>query len=380
MLCMMVYMTLGAKLGVVAVESTGSLVTRKIGRPVAVLIGLGAFFITALFQFGNNLGVHSALQAYFPWDGNIVLFNALAIAFLFAFSNLYKALERVMSVFVGLMLLAFAINLWFAGPDIGSFAKGFIPATTSASGKDIIDLSLLGLIGTTFVVAGAYYTSYLVRFKGWTIADMRSGLIDARVGSILMAVITLMIMSNAAAVFFGRIDGDALRSVNDVAAQLESAFGPKGRAVFCIGLFSAAYSSYLVNSMIGGFILSDGLGLGDKPTDLWPRLLTTAVLLTGMGVALVIIRIGWNPVPAIVVAQAVTVLAAPLMAGTLWWLTSRADVMGEHRNGIGLNIAAGIAFVLLLGMAARLAAIEIPKKIDQLLSEPAATQPQQPKA
>ena len=91
-----------------------------------------------------------------------------------------------------------------------------------------------------------------------------------------------------------------------------------------------------------------------------------------------IIRIDWSPVPAIVVAQAVTVLAAPLMAGTLWWLTSREDVMGEHRNGLGLNIAAGIAFLLLLGMAVRLAAIEIPKKLDQLRSASTVTQLQQP--
>ena len=238
---------------------------RKIGRPVAVLIGLGAFFISALYQFGNNLGVHSALQAYVQWDGVIVVFNALAIAFLFAFRNMYKALERLMSVFVGLMLLAFAINLSFAGLDVASFAKGFIPATTSTSGKDIIDMSLLGLVGTTFVITAAYYMSYLVRFKGWTIIDLRNGLIDARVGSILMAVITLMIMSNAAAVFYGKIDGDALGNVNDVAAQLENAFGPKGRALFCLGLFSAAYSSFLVNSMVGGFMLADGLDSVTNP-------------------------------------------------------------------------------------------------------------------
>ena len=182
-MCMLVYMTLGAKLGVVAGESTGSLVARKLGRPVAVLIGLGAFFISALYQFGNNLGVHSALHAYVPWDGIVIVFNALAIAFLFAFRNMYKALERLMSVFVGLMLLAFAINLSFAGLDAAGFAKGFIPATKSASGKDIIDMSLLGLVGTTFVITAAYYMSYLVRFKGWTTADLKDGLIDARVGS-----------------------------------------------------------------------------------------------------------------------------------------------------------------------------------------------------
>ncbi|MEZ6112908.1 MAG: hypothetical protein R3C99_18145 [Pirellulaceae bacterium] len=33
--------------------------------------------------------------------------------------------------------------------------------------------------------------------------------------------------------------------------------------------------------MIGGFILSDNLGLGSKPSDMVPRLATVAVLLIG---------------------------------------------------------------------------------------------------
>ncbi len=351
---MMVYMTLGAKLGVVTGESAGDLVARTAGRPLAALIGLGVFFIAATFQFGNNLGVDSAVKAYFDWEGTVLVFNGIAIAFLFLFQDLYKALERLMSVFVGLMLVAFAVNLIFALMNRTPVDPTLIPA---ASGK--IDLSLLGLVGTTFVVPAAYYQSYLVRFKGWGVEDMRSGLLDARVGSVLMALITLMIMSNAAAVFYGKVSGDQLADVGDIAAQLEAAFGSTGRALFCVGLFSAAYSSFLVNSMIGGFILADGLGLGSKPTDLWPRLLTVAVLLTGMGVAMYVIRSGEKPVNAIVLAQAITVVAAPLMAGALWWLTSRRDLMGEHVNGPLMHVLAGLGFALLLAIAGWVAVIKV---------------------
>ena len=55
--------------------------------------------------------------------------------------------------------------------------------------------------------------------------------------------------------------------------------------------------------MIGGFILSDGLGLGSKPTDIWPKIMTTVVLLTGMGVALLVLQADFDPVPAIIAAQ-----------------------------------------------------------------------------
>jgi Mn2+/Fe2+ NRAMP family transporter len=347
---MLTYTSLGAKLGVVTGRSVGDLITEQIGRPLAVLIGAGVFFISAAFQLGNNLGLHAAVAGGFGFhdrlaflnDGILIAFNGLSILFLFAFRNLYRAIERLMMILVGVMLLSFALNLGFARPDLGAFAGGLIPG-----GRDTLDINLLGLVGTTFVITAALYQSYLVRQKGWSVGQLADGLIDARVSAVIMAVITLMIMTTAAAVLRGR----ELENVDDVAAQLGPLFGPKGKFIFCVGLFSAAYSSFLINSMIGGFILSDCLGFKSSQADFAPRAATCLVLLTGMSVALAVKDKTELQVPAIVAAQAVTVPAAPLIAGILWWLTSRSKIMGIHRNGVFLNVAAGLGFLLLLAMA-----------------------------
>ncbi len=363
---MMVYMTLGAKLGVIAGQSSGTLVAHRAGRWLAIAIGASVFFISAAFQFGNNLGVHSAFQVYEPaaqavadrwgisanFDYVVVVFNALSIAFLFGFRNLYRAVERLMMLFVGVMLFSFAVNLMIARPRVGELLTGFVPGAEAT-----IDLSVLGLVGTTFVITAAFFQTYLVRQKGWGVEQMKDGLLDARVGAVIMALITLMIMTTAGTVLRGK----ELGTVADVAIQLEPLFGATGRALFCVGLFSAAYSSFMVNSMIGGFILADSLGLGDSSKDLWARIFTVAVLLTGMGVALQVIKTGWNPVPAIVAAQAVTVVASPLVAGALWWLTSRPDIMGSMRNSRLTNVLAGLGFALLLAIAAYTALVKIPQ-------------------
>jgi Mn2+/Fe2+ NRAMP family transporter len=363
---MMVYMTLGAKLGVVAAESSCTLITQRAGRWLAVVIGASVFFISGAFQFGNNLGVHSAFKVYEPavremtssrgfsldFDYVVVVFNALSIAFLFGFKNLYRAVERLMMAFVGLMLFSFAVNLFIARPAIGELITGFVPGAEAN-----VDLSVLGLVGTTFVITAAFFQTYLVRRKGWGIPELKDGLLDARVGAVIMALITLMIMTTAGTVLRGK----NLVNVADVAQQLEPLFGETGRALFCIGLFSAAYSSFMVNSMIGGFILADGLGFDDTTTDWWSRIFTVGVLLTGMGVALYVIKTGWNPVPAIVAAQAVTVVASPLVAGALWWLTSREDVMGTMRNARLTNVLAGVGFLLLLAIATYTAVVKIPE-------------------
>jgi Mn2+/Fe2+ NRAMP family transporter len=189
-------------------------------------------------------------------------------------------------------------------------------------------------------------------------------MVDVRVSAVIMALITLIIMATAAAVLRGR----DLTSVADVATQLRPLFGETGRAVFCLGLFAAAFSSFLVNSMIGGFVLADALQLGNTPAHRGPRIFTVVVLLTGMCVALYAILSKTQPVGAIVAAQAVTVLAAPLMAAALLWLTNLESVMGEHRNGPLLNLAAGAGLVLLTAMAWYTATFKVWPAISAMLS------------
>lgn len=365
-LFMVTYMAMGARLGVVSGRTPGELITqdgdqllgKPFGRILASIIGIGIFFIASAFQFGNNLGVHSAFDTYlsevFEESGTrlaagmilIVLFNALALGFLFLFQNLYRIVERLMMVFVGLMLLAFLVNLGFARPDPLEMLKGVLPVAAS----DVkLDLSVLGLVGTTFVISAAFFQPYLVRQKGWDRAALRDGLIDARVGAIIMALITIMIMSTAAAV----LRGASLENVADVARQLDPLFGGWGRHVFCVGLFSAAYSSFLVNSMVGGYILVDGLGYRLEGRQRPQRVATAGVLLIGMAVAMYVVWSGKKPVYAIVAAQAVTVIASPLMALALLWLANRSWIMHDERNGWWSNLIGLLGVLILLAMSYR---------------------------
>ncbi|MEZ6132065.1 MAG: Nramp family divalent metal transporter [Planctomycetaceae bacterium] len=364
---MLVYMTLGAKLGAVAGGAPGDLIRRKAGSWLSILVGGCVFFISAAYQSGNNIGVTAAFAAFTDnrWviTGLVLLFNGLAISFLYLFRDLYRALERVMMAFVAVMLISFAINLIRLKPSLSGMAAGFIPST-EGSGEM---LTVLGLVGTTFVISAAFYQAYLVRQKGWTHEDLKSGMVDARVGSGIMFLITLMLMSTAAAAFFGRAETVKLSDPVAIGTALETTFGPSARLIFCLGLFSAAYSSFLVNSMIGGFMAADGLNIGSRPDQRGPKLMTTAVLLTGMAVGVAVIAFNFDRTPTIIVAQAVTVVAAPLVAAVLLWLTSSKDVMGEHVNGPGTIAFAGLGLLMLLAMACKTAFVDLPPKIESYL-------------
>lgn len=373
---MLVYMQLGASVGVVADETPGALVRRRAGRWLAGLVGCAVFFISCAYQAGNNLGVAAAFEAYTPsivesLSGSlssnalltivIVFFNATTIVFLFAFKDLYTIIERLMMLLVGVMLVSFAANLCALRPDPVELLKGFIPST----GKKGITLDLLALVGTTFSVTAAFYQAYLVRQKGWKQDDIPIGMIDVRVGLILMALITMMLMSATAAGLHEENEEMELKSAAAVGAALEPLFGSSGQLIFCLGLFSAAYSSFLVNIMIGGFMAADGLGLGNKPTDRAPRILAAVVLMIGMTIGLAVNAAGWDRTPIIIGAQALTVVASPLLAGVLLWLASSREVMGKHvANPLQIVIAA-IGLAALIGIGWRTAFVEIPRDVDQ---------------
>lgn len=347
---MMAYTTMSAKLGVTTRNTPCDLIAARAGRWLSVVIGASLFFVATAFQFGNNLGVQSAIVALYPSDHwavvyNMVWFNVASITFLFAFKDLYRIIERFLMILVGTMIVAFAANLiWALLVDVG---PGQTPTSAPTREGWLMLIAVFGMVGTTFSVGGAFYQAYLVQQKGWKEKDLRQGIVDTRVGITVLGLITLMIMSTSALV----LRGADLQSAGDVANQLTPLFGRAGKAMFCLGLFAAAFSSFIVNAMIGGSLMADGLGLGGYMRDLWPKVFTTASLMIGMLVAIYVIQKKQAPVGAIVTAQAVTVIANPLMAGAILWLANRRDIMGDRRNGLFLNVLGVLGLLMVLAVA-----------------------------
>lgn len=358
-----------AHVGVAFSDSPCTELTRRVGRPIALLAGLSVFLITACFQFSNNLGVLAALAPLVDstgeWSSTIlVALNVALILCLFGFRHLYVPVERIMMGLVALMLIGFAANLLFSMPSPTEIlagliprlpedlAEGFLPRMVrDASGEmQLVDpwLVIQGLLLTNFSIAGAFYQAYLVKEKGWTAGNLRQGLVDSAVGAAVLVFISLMIMITSAAQLYGKIEPDELRTITDVARQLEPMFGAAAKWLFCLGVLAAAISSFLVNSMIGGAMLADGLGLKASIDSVWSRLFTTVVLLSGMGVALG--TDSQSRVPLIIFAQAMTVLGGPVLVLSLDYLLWRSKTDRQMRPAwwiVGLMAMATVVVFLL---------------------------------
>jgi Mn2+/Fe2+ NRAMP family transporter len=304
---MAAFLGLFMRFGIYADETFLGLAAKKFGRWFAVLCGISLASTNAAFQFGNAIGVTAGMQAL--WGGVSpyvwpVVFSLAAIVFLFAFRNLYRYVEHIMRFFLVLMFLAFLANLIWARPDLGAAAKGaFVPSLP----EGVNWVTVGGLIGTTFVIVAAFFQSYLVKAKGWTEEDFASGTTDTLMASVIFTLIGCVIMMTAAAVLYPRA-GQVTFEI--MIGQLKSVFGNSARFIFCIGFWSAAFSSFVTNSLIGGVLLNDGLGLGGKIESTATRVFAALVLLIGMVTGLVIIH---NEQTAAEVAGPEEVVQAPAM-------------------------------------------------------------------
>ena len=340
---MITYTSMGARFGVVSSHSILQTISDNYGRWFAVLIGISAFLSTSSFQFGNNLGIGIGMEGITGISERVwpVIFTPLGIILIFWAKDLYKVLENLIKLMVMIMILAFFINLILTKPEIAPIAKGFMPSKLPPDSLNIV----AALMATSFALAAAFYQSYLAQDKGWKKENLKSSLKDTYIGILLLALISATILITSATALHSR--GIMVTSAADMALQMEALFGNSAKVIFSVGLCAAAFSSMMVNSVIGGGLLADGLGMGRSMNDRMPKIFIISILLIGM---LVAVFFRGNVIYALIMAQASSMLAVPLIAIGLFLMVNNKKVMGKYRNNIVQNIIAVIGFLVIILM------------------------------
>ena len=331
---MAVYTSMGARLGCALNVTPLTHVAQRAGRWLAVLAGLSAFLVTAGFQFGNNMGVAFAATGltglpHWVWP---IAFTTVSLLFLVSAKRVYTMLERLMMALVAVMIVCFFGNLFWTGVSLPKMVGGLAPGF--ARGDGLIARSMLA---TTFSAVAAFYQAYLVQAKQWRRDQIKDAVRDAWIGIAILAE-TL------------HGSGAGFQGVGDLAQVLKGILGPAANLVFCLGLGAAAFSSFIVNAVVGGALLADGLGLDADINARPAKALAAVVMLIGCVVAVMTFQLGKGTTTSLLVAQASTLIAAPLCAVLLFVLASSKEVMGGLKNRAPAIVlgCAGLAVILVL--------------------------------
>ena len=332
---MLCFVNIGVRIGLTTDKSILGTIAQRLTGIVAVVVGIGSFLVVTSFQAGNSAGTGAAGQLMFGGDPRIfaVVFTIIGLIFVWI-PKFYPALEKVMIVIILVMLVAMITTAIIAKPDMGAAVAGLVPHIPEGSVPLIV-----GLAATTFSVVGALYQIQLVREKGWTASDFRSARRDAVIGTLILGILSAVIMIAAAAT----LNPAGIEVTSPAAlAQILEPIGPWAVVLFAVGLWCAAFSSMIGNSTIGGTMLAgvfkaDGGGISSVPV----KICISLVIILGGVIAAVF---GGVPIQLILTAQAVTILAVPLIGVVM-------VLLGRHRDRGSLRIGSAQLILALVGLA-----------------------------
>ncbi|MGP3958019.1 Nramp family divalent metal transporter [Nonomuraea sp. 3N208] len=336
----------------IALRSSKSLIgTVKdvLGRPVGTIAGFGVFGITLMFSVGNAVGSGLGLSLLFGGPPSIwTLVCTLLVAGVVFARRYYSVFERAMIAIVALMAAGFLASAVLTGPDWAAAGAGLVPTVPSGVG-----LLLVALVGTNFSINAAFYTGYAVRERKLTrdqygmitVGDTVPGIVAPGLMTILVIIVAATATTQT---------GTKAATLAQLAGVLEPLAGTVGSKIFALGFFAAAFSSMVANATAGGTLLSDGLGWGNALDNRRVKWLILAVLAFGLAVTLV--AGGQSPVQLLILAQALTVVFAPILGVLLFVLANNKGLMADMRNRTWQNVLGILGLVAILATCYRLLA------------------------
>lgn len=342
---MMVFTTMGARIGAQNKETLLTLIKNKFGKPVSILIGLGIFLVAISFQAGNSTGVAISIAEASGSNPKIwvVVFNIIGILLLF-FKSFYKVLEKIMIALVLLMLLSFLTTAILIRPNPLEVLTGLVPSAPEGS----IGL-IVAFIASCFSLVGAFYQSYLVQERkklSKTNAADGTERLSSRVGIIILGVMSAAVMICAANVLHPQ--GIKVTSASDMGKALEPLLGDYASFLFLIGLFGGSFSSLIGNAVLGGSLLGDTLGYNSDLNHKMVKVFISIVMIAGSIIALVF---GSLPLELIVFAQSITIFLVPFIGITMYLIGNDKAIMGQHVNSPITKIWGALGLLLIIGLA-----------------------------
>ena len=336
----MLVQTLSAKLGIATGRNLPETCRDNFSRPVSLALWVQAEAIAMATDLAEVLGAALGLHLLF----GMPLFPAGLLAGAGAFGILalqrygFRRLEAVIAGMVGVIVVAFALEVVLAKPDPGEVVGHlFVPRF---DGSESV-LIAAGILGATVMPHVVYLHSALTqkRIVGRDEAEKRRiqrfERIDVIIAMMIAGFVNMSMLAIAAAVFFGL----GIESIEDAYSSFEGELGSGAAILFGIALLASGFSSSSIGTMSGQVVMQ---GFIQRQIPLFLRRAIT------LAPALIVLAIGVDPSRALVISQVVLSFGIPFALVPLVIFTSRRNLMGSLVNTRATSVAAwAIAAVII---------------------------------
>ena len=340
----MLIQSMSAKLGIATGRSLPEVCRDRFPRPVVIFLWVQAELIamaTDLAEFvGAALGIYLVFGIPLFISGLLTGVVAFGILGLQAWG--FRRLEATISGLVGLIVIAFGLEVFRADPSWGAVAANtFVPHLDGSASI----LLAVGILGATVMPHVIYLHSALTqkRIVGANPEAKRKifhfELIDVVIAMGIAGVINLAMLTTAAAVFNARGLTGAGNDLIQVFHGLDHYMGAHSGIVFGIALLASGVSSSSVGTLSGQVVMQ---GFIHRRISVFLRRAITMVP------AMIVIGIHFDPSRALVLSQVFLSFGIPFAMIPLVMFCRNPKLMGNLVNSRLTNWAAyGVAGMII---------------------------------
>ncbi|MGG1420667.1 Nramp family divalent metal transporter [Bacillus subtilis] len=336
--------SLSAKLGIATGKNLPEVAREEFPKPVSIGLWIQGELVIIATDLAEFIGAALGLYLLF----GIPMLEASIIAAIGSFAILelqrrgYRSLEAGIAGMLFVVVIAFALQTFFAKPDAVSVMKGlFVPAF---HGTDSVLLAA-GILGATVMPHAIYLHSALTqrRVVGKTDAErkkiFRFEFIDILIAMLIAGAINASMLIVAAALFFK--NGLFVEDLDIAFQHFGHLVSPMSAALFGIGLLVAGLSSSSVGTLSGDVIMQ---GFINYRIPLYVRRFITIIP------PILIIASGVNPTTALVLSQVVLSFGIAFALIPLIMFTSNKRIMGSLINAKWITVVSWLIAVLIVAL------------------------------
>ena len=338
----MLFQALSARLGIVSGHSLATLCRMHFPGPLVVAMWLASEVAAMATDLAESIGAAIGISVLFhlPLLAGLLITFAITWGLLTFQSRGFRPLELIIAGFVGIIGVAYLIEMFIAPPDWGQFL--FHSVVPELNGADSVTLAV-GIVGATVMPHAIYLHSAMMigrveaRNDGERRRLIRYSNLEVLIALSLAGLVNMAMVAMAATMFHqGHSDVGEIEAAYRTLLPL---MGGLAAGAFMMSLLASGLSSSVVGTMAGQVIMQDFVGFH---IPIWVRRVAT------MLPAVVVVAMGVDATNALVLSQVVLSVVLPVPMIALLVLIRRPAVMAGFAIGRPVQLlAAAASFVVL---------------------------------
>ncbi len=344
---------LSARLGIVRGRDLAQANRETYPRAVNFILYVLAEVAIAACDLAEVLGMAIGIQLLtglpLVWGVTITVLDTFLLLYLQRLGM--RKMEAFIIALVGIIFIAFFIQIFMAAPSVSNIISGFVPSLPNKNNpqNETALFLAVGIIGATVMPHNLYLHSALVQSRKIDRTDfgikqaIKFNRIDTTIALNLAFFVNAAILVLAGTLFFGT-EYAGTKEIQDAHELLPSFLGKSAPILFAVALIAAGQSSTVTGTLAGQIIMEGYLSLRINP--ILRRLITRLVAIVP---ALIVILIyGEKEVGSLLVmSQVILSMQLGFAVIPLIYFVSDKKTMGKFAiNNLTKIAAAAIAAVL----------------------------------